>query len=75
MHDKSHVPNRRQHRVDAVAQALANVGPGIGPVIGPAGNFATLPEAALWILSAAMLLGRLEVVVVLVVLSPTFWRH
>jgi trk system potassium uptake protein len=59
----------------AASQALANVGPGIGPVIGPAGNFATMPEAALWILSAAMLLGRLEVVVVLVVLSPAFWRR
>ncbi len=58
----------------AVAQALANVGPGIGPVIGPAGNFATLPEPVLWILSFAMLLGRLEVVAVLVVLSPVFWR-
>ncbi len=61
--------------ISAVSQALANVGPGIGPVIGPAGNYATLPEAALWLLSAAMLLGRLEVVVVLVVLSPAFWRR
>ena len=61
--------------LSAVAQALANVGPGIGPVIGPAGNFATLPDSALWLLSAAMLLGRLEIVVVLVTLSPTFWRR
>lgn len=58
----------------AVAQALANVGPGVGPIIGPAGNFATMPESVLWMLSAAMLLGRLEVVAVLVVLSPAFWR-
>ncbi|HUG63105.1 MAG TPA: TrkH family potassium uptake protein [Methylomirabilota bacterium] len=57
-----------------VMQALANVGPGVGPIIGPAGNFATMPEPALWILSAAMLLGRLEVVAVLVVISPAFWR-
>jgi trk system potassium uptake protein len=61
--------------IAAVAATLSNVGPGIGPVVGPAGNFATIPELALWILSAAMLLGRLEVVVVLVVLSPTFWRQ
>jgi trk system potassium uptake protein TrkH len=57
--------------VSGVAQALANV----GPVVGPAGNFSTMPESALWVLSAAMLLGRLEVIVVLVVLSPVFWRR
>lgn len=61
--------------LSAAAQALANVGPGIGPIIGPAGNFSTLPDSALWILSAAMILGRLEIVVVLVVLSPAFWRR
>jgi trk system potassium uptake protein TrkH len=61
--------------VSGVAQALANVGPGVGPVVGPAGNFSTMPESALWVLSAAMLLGRLEVIVVLVVLSPVFWRR
>lgn len=61
--------------LSAVAQAMANVGPGVGPIIGPAGNYATLPEPALWLLSAAMILGRLEVIVVLVVLSPAFWRR
>src|SRR3546814_14815283 len=46
--------------VSGAATALANVGPGLGPVIGPAGNFSTLPGAAKWLLSAGMLLGRLE---------------
>ncbi len=54
--------------------ALANVGPGLGPIIGPAGNFASLPDEAKWLLSAAMLLGRLEILTVLILLSPTFWR-
>ena len=54
--------------------ALANVGPGLGPIIGPAGNFASLPDGAKWLLSAAMLLGRLELLTVLILLSPTFWR-
>jgi trk system potassium uptake protein TrkH len=53
--------------------ALTNVGPGLGEVIGPAGNFATLPDLAKWMLIAAMLLGRLEILAVLVVLSPAFW--
>jgi trk system potassium uptake protein len=55
--------------------ALANVGPGLGEIIGPAGNFSTLPESAKWLLSAAMLLGRLELFTVLVLLTPAFWRN
>jgi len=54
--------------------AVCNVGPGLGSVIGPAGNFATLPDAAKWLLSAGMLLGRLEIMTVLVVITPGFWR-
>ncbi|RFC66528.1 TrkH family potassium uptake protein [Fulvimarina endophytica] len=53
--------------------ALTNVGPGIGQVIGPAGNFSTLPDGALWVLSATMLLGRLELVTVLILLFPATW--
>lgn len=54
--------------------ALSNVGPGLGSTIGPAGNFSTLPSASIWILSVAMLLGRLEFFTLLVLLSPRFWR-
>ncbi len=56
------------------ATAIANVGPGLGPVIGPSGTFATLPDAAKWMLSIGMLIGRLEIFTVLVLLSPRFWR-
>ncbi|MBP1848253.1 trk system potassium uptake protein TrkH [Rhizobium petrolearium] len=55
--------------------ALSNVGPGIGPIIGPAGNFSTISDPALCLLSLMMLLGRLEVLTVLVLLTPVFWRH
>lgn len=57
------------------ATALGNVGPGLGDIIGPAGNFAALPETAKWILSFAMLLGRLELFTVLVLVSSSFWRQ
>ncbi len=57
------------------ASAVCNVGPGLGPIIGPAGNFSTLPDAAKWLLSVGMLLGRLEIITVLVMLTPSFWRH
>ncbi|WP_428977468.1 TrkH family potassium uptake protein [Pseudohoeflea suaedae] len=54
--------------------ALANVGPGIGDIIGPAGNFAILSDPAKVILSILMLMGRLEILVMLVLFSPLFWR-
>ncbi|MDF9616711.1 TrkH family potassium uptake protein [Pseudomonas entomophila] len=57
------------------AGTVSGVGPGLGEVIGPAGNYASLPDAAKWILSAGMLLGRLEIITVLVLCMPAFWRH
>jgi trk system potassium uptake protein TrkH len=60
--------------LSGVAQAMANTGPGLGPIIGPAGNFVPLHDGAKWLLSLAMLLGRLELLTVLVMLSPVFWR-
>jgi trk system potassium uptake protein TrkH len=53
--------------------ALTNVGPGLGDIIGPVGNFTTLPDAAKWICTALMLIGRLEILAVFVVFTPTFW--
>ncbi len=55
--------------------SISNVGPGLGDIIGPSGTFQPLPDSAKWILSAGMLLGRLELFTVLVLLSPHFWRH
>ncbi|MCB5204807.1 TrkH family potassium uptake protein [Neorhizobium sp. T786] len=59
----------------AVLTCLANVGPGIGPIIGPVGNFSTIGDPALYLLSLMMLLGRLEILTVLVLLTPIFWRQ
>lgn len=58
----------------AAATAFGNVGPGLGEIVGPAGNFSTLPPTAIWVLSIAMLLGRLELFTVLVLFRPEFWR-
>lgn len=57
------------------ATALANVGPGLGPVIGPAGNFASLPDMAKWVLCGGMIMGRLEFLTIIVLFSPAFWRR
>lgn len=60
--------------LSGAAAALANIGPGLGDIIGPAGNFAALNDTAKWILSAAMLIGRLELLAVFAILTPNFWR-
>jgi trk system potassium uptake protein len=56
------------------AAALANAGPGLGDVIGPAGTYKALPDAAKWILSFEMMLGRLELFTVFVLFTRGFWR-
>jgi trk system potassium uptake protein TrkH len=57
----------------AVVACINNLGPGLGQV-GPATNFALLDDFQTWLCSAAMLLGRLELLTVLVLLTPAFWR-
>jgi trk system potassium uptake protein TrkH len=59
--------------VSAVATTLGNTGPGLGEV-GPLDNFAHLPAASKWILTACMLFGRLEIYTLLVLIFPEFWR-
>ncbi|PIE09645.1 MAG: potassium transporter TrkH [Rhodobacterales bacterium] len=60
--------------VSGAATAIANIGPGLGNEIGPSGNFAGLNDTAKWILSLAMLTGRLEVLAVLTLFTFAFWR-
>lgn len=61
--------------VSASVTAIANVGPGIGTIIGPAGNFATLPDAVKWLLAFEMILGRLELIGGILILTTDFWRE
>jgi trk system potassium uptake protein TrkH len=60
--------------VGASIASLGNIGPGIGSV-GPIENYAHITVFGKWFLSFLMLLGRLELLTVLVVLSPGFWRN
>jgi len=57
------------------ATAISNVGPGLGEMIGPSGNFDELSNIAKWILSFAMLLGRLEIFTLLILFFPGFWKN
>lgn len=54
--------------------AISNNGPASG-VLGPLGNYSTVSLAGKWILSALMLLGRLEFYTVLILFMPSFWKH
>lgn len=58
----------------SAATSIANVGPALGPVAGPVGTFASFPDAAKWLMSVGMLLGRLELFTVIVLFSANFWR-
>ncbi|MCU0968645.1 MAG: TrkH family potassium uptake protein [Rubrivivax sp.] len=57
----------------AVIACVNNIGPGLGDV-GPAVNYGGLTPLQTWICTAAMLLGRLELLSVLVLFTPQFWR-
>lgn len=59
--------------LSASITALANVGPGVGDTIGPSGTFQTLPDAAKWVLAIEMILGRLEILGGILLLTPDFW--
>lgn len=56
---------------NAVIACLNNLGPGLGAV---SSNMVSIPDNAKWILTIAMVSGRLEIFSLLVLLSPTFWR-
>lgn len=60
--------------LSGAATAISNVGPGLGDIIGPSGNFAPLPEISKWLLIAGMLVGRLEILIILVLFTPHFWQ-
>jgi trk system potassium uptake protein TrkH len=60
--------------ISAVLTCLSAVGPGFDAV-GPTSNFAQVPDAGKWTLIFTMLLGRLELLSLLVLLSPGAWRR
>ena len=60
--------------ISASASAISNVGPGLGEIIGPNGNYSSLSEASKYVLSITMFLGRLEMLTILILFLPTFWK-
>ena len=58
----------------AVLSCLSNIGPGLG-LVGPMGNFAMYSVFSKIILTAAMLIGRLEIFPILILFSPSLWKR
>ena len=58
----------------AAASAISNVGPGLGSVIGPEGNYSSLTDYSKIILVFTMFLGRLEMLTILILFLPSFWK-
>ena len=60
--------------LSAAAAAIGNIGPGLGPVIGPEGTYASFDVFQKLVFTFTMILGRLEILSVLVLLAPSFYR-
>jgi len=58
----------------AVVASVNNVGPGLGQV-GPASNYSGLTDFQTWLCTFGMLVGRLEIVTLLIIFTPKFWRR
>lgn len=54
---------------------VSNVGPTLGTQIGPVMSWSILPDHIKWILCPLMLMGRLEIMTVLVLFTPSFWKE
>lgn len=57
----------------AIIACINNMGPGLGSV-GPSTNYASLTDFQSWVCALAMILGRLEIIPLLVICTGTFWR-
>jgi trk system potassium uptake protein TrkH len=55
------------------AAMLGNIGPGLGD-LGPFTTYAALPVAGKWFMCILMVLGRLEIMTVLILFSRSFYR-
>ena len=60
--------------ISASASTISNVGPGLGSIIGPDGNYGMLDNYSKLVLIATMFLGRLELLTILILLIPSFWK-
>jgi trk system potassium uptake protein TrkH len=58
----------------AVIASVNCMGPGLG-IVGPTSSFAVLTDFQIWVCTLAMLMGRLELLSFMALLTPSFWRR
>ncbi len=56
---------------NAVLASINNLGPGLGSV---SSNMTAMPDSAKWVLTIAMVCGRLEIFTLLALFTPAFWK-
>jgi trk system potassium uptake protein TrkH len=57
-----------------ITACINNAGPGLG-ILGPVSNYGILSDFQTWVCTLAMPIGRLEIVTVLIIFTPHFWRR
>ena len=60
--------------VTIALSCMSNVGPTLGTEIGPVMSWSSLPDSIKWICSLLMLMGRLEIMTVVVLFTRSFWK-
>ena len=61
--------------ISAAASSISNVGPGLGEIIGPNGNYSSISDYSKIVLTLTMFLGRLEMLTILILFLPNFWKN
>ena len=62
-----------ESNLTAVLACLNNIGPGLG-VVGPIENYSVFSDFSKVILTANMLIGRLEIFPILLLFAPSMWK-
>ncbi len=57
-----------------MASALGNIGPALG-LLGPADNYLVVPAPGKWLLASLMIVGRLEILPILILFNRELWRR
>ncbi len=58
----------------ATVASIGNIGPGLAQV-GPTDDFSCMTDLGKWVSSSLMLMGRLEILTVMILFTPGYWRH
>ncbi|MCQ2454718.1 MAG: TrkH family potassium uptake protein [Clostridia bacterium] len=62
-----------ESNLSATLACFNNIGPGLA-IVGPTASYAGYSALSKWVLSVAMLMGRLEIFPILLFLSPSAWK-